>query len=199
MFYAFFCTILAFILCNTIDKCRHGLKISEKVWSPIQLPEMPYSQLTGAPERYYSTHTASAASFGFFFLSLFSCVFAFVVVNWVDFLIQTYWFEQEMCLKLFDIQSFNIQGPWETFGGQWWTENNFSCVNEVCFMRLFGLFFTIWMALWLLFVFWRYNQMEVTVEKQEIIRKEAKIEYGAKAGAGAFVHGGSSAVACTVQ
>jgi len=199
MLYAFWCTILAFMICNTYHKCCSGGKgffnsqsYTEKFWTEkIQMPEMPYSQLA-QPKRAISRDTCCQACTGMFFLSFFSCLLAFTIVNLLDYLISVHWLQEEMCLKVFDWQNFHIQGHW------WINHSIFTCMNGVCFYRLWGLFVTVWMSLWAIFCYWRYY-LEVTVEQQEVKRVEAKIEYGGGGGAGAFAYGGSSMIACTVQ
>jgi len=197
MFYAFWCTILAFMIAHTYHKCFSGAMkgqteaFTEKYFTnDVQMPDMPYSQLT-QPKRAHFRGTCCPAATGMFFLSFFATLIAFCIVNSLDYVISVYWHQQEMCILLFDIQRFNVRG-------HWWTEQGslYTCHNQVCFYRLWGLFVAVWMSLWCLFCYWRY-WLEVTVEKQEVKRVEAKIEYGG--GGGAFAYGGSSVVACTVQ
>lgn len=192
MIYAVLCTIVAFIIANTIHKRCSGQEVHAKFWTnDIRMPDMPYSQLT-QPKRAISRDTWCQACTGMFFLSFVATLIAFTLVNFIDYVIAVHWLEEEMCLKIFEYQNYHIRGTW-------WTEGSLStCVNDVCFWRLAGLFLVVWMSLWLFFCYWRYH-LQVTVEKQEIKRIEAKVEFGAGSGAGAFMNGGSSLIACTVQ
>jgi len=202
MFYALFGTLIAFILAHSFHKCwinGYGCcscfwgrgSVNTQYWTvKIPMPDFPYSQLT-QPQRPVSRETFVAAAGGFFVLSFIATLVAFLIVNFIDYWVASNINNQEMCLKVWDWQTFHVGN------GHWWHKGLFTCQNQVCFYRLFGLIATTWLSLWGLFMYWRYG-LVVTVEQQQIKRYEARVEYGAGAG-GSLAYGGASPIACTVQ
>jgi len=207
MCYAFFCTILAFVICNTWHKhCYNGIcagrfigtsafeSSTQRSWnSDMRMPEQPYSQIS-PPLKALNQKTWPGACIGMFFLSFVSTLLAFTIVNCLDYCISVHWYGEEMCLKVFDWQNhYYLSGYWN--GGN---DRTLTCHNKVCFFRLWGLFAAVWFSLWGLFCHWRFF-LAVTVEKNVVTNNRVVAEHGGKSGIGMFAHGGDGLVACSVQ
>jgi hypothetical protein len=191
IWYAICATLLTFWLCQV---CYNNTSGSWVAWA-WSLKE-DYSPLLKPLEIGQEMPTSWAnACYAFGCLSLVYSFFSYYLINIINYWVVLLIRKNEMCLKVWDFQTAlsAFDSPFNSVHYSiWHGERAYSCYNDVCPFRLWGMIFCTWFSIWALFAYWRFHLQLETVQI-EAKREEFIIETGG--GGGVF----GALTTCTVQ